>query len=154
MHFTLNQQSHFTLCSSPRYRKCERIEKGKIERIMKPIKGMSLIRWHLGDCSVIHSLSKRNKTFSSIWFAKLIMKLLFSQSRRGGCWDLCQAVTMETGASEGKARDHPRCRLESGNSPCVTSHHAPTAACWSLNLRKRRKKNNGIRQKNQQSSQM
>ena len=33
----------FNFFSPPRYRKCERIEKAKISRVLKPLKGMYLV---------------------------------------------------------------------------------------------------------------
>lgn len=54
-HLNLDIQSHLTCSSSPRYRKCERIEKAKISRVLKPLKGMSLIGW--SSCPEVKSWS-------------------------------------------------------------------------------------------------
>lgn len=51
-----NMVSHLTLRSASSYRKCERIEKGRIERILKPVKSMSVIKSQF--CSFIHGLKR------------------------------------------------------------------------------------------------
>lgn len=128
------------------YRKCERIEKGRIERILKPVKSMSVIKSQF--CSFVHGL-KRKKQQNNVHLT------FYSQSRQGVLWIPCPAAMTGTGALEGTLRTRPRRCLESGNSPFVTSHHGPTAVYWSPNLRKRRrKKSRSCNRLNRQSSQM
>lgn len=79
-------QLHFTLPLASRYRKCERIEKAKTDRILKPFKRMSFIR------SVVQL--KLIKTAKYLIVYKINPEASFSQSRRGGSQAPCQAATM------------------------------------------------------------
>lgn len=79
----------FTYCLS-RYRRCVRIEKGKMERVIKPFKGIFLN----GPC-----------LFLTVRYVVCqINHEPLSQSRRGVFWKRFQAATKETGVSVGTAR--------------------------------------------------
>lgn len=67
-----------------------RIEKGKMERVIKPFKGISLNGpgLYLTVRRVVHQINHQP----------------VSQSRRGALWKRFQAATKETGVSVGTAR--------------------------------------------------
>lgn len=69
-----------------------RIEKGKMERVIKPFKGISLKGHGLSDPVCIKIFGLQNES------------CCVSQSRRGALWKLCQAAMKETGVLEGMAR--------------------------------------------------